>query len=45
MEEGVGDDGGPRVGPGDLHELADHLGPQDAPVLVAQLDEHLALAV
>ena len=38
VEEGVGDDGGPRVGPGDLHELGDHLRSEDAAVLVAQVD-------
>mgnify|MGYP001192777261 CR=1 FL=1 len=38
VEEGVGDDRGPGVRPGDLHELGDHLGPEDAPVLVAEVD-------
>ena len=38
VEEGVGDDRGPGVCPGDLHELGDHLGPEDAPVLVAEVD-------
>jgi hypothetical protein len=27
VEEGVGDDGGPRVGAPHLHELGHHLGP------------------
>ena len=31
--------------PGDLHELADHLGPEDAAVLVAQLDGLRVLGV
>ena len=38
MEEGVGDDGGAGVRGAHLHELGDHLGAQDAPVAVAQLD-------
>ena len=38
VEEGVGDDRGPGVRPRDLHELGDHLGPEDAAVLVAQVD-------
>ena len=38
VEEGVGDDGGPGVGASHLHELGDHLGPEDAAVLVGQLD-------
>ena len=38
VEEGVGDDGGPGVRASDLHELGDHLGAQDAPVLVRQKD-------
>ena len=38
VEEGVRDDGGPGVRARDLHELGDHLGPQHAPVLVAQVD-------
>lgn len=38
VEEGVGDDGGPGVCAGDLHELGDHLGSEDAAVLVAQVD-------
>ena len=45
MEESVGDDGGPGVRPGDLHELADHLGAEDAAVLVAQLDRLRVLGV
>ena len=42
VEEGVGDDGGPGVRAGDLHELGDHLGPEDAAVLVRQLDRLLS---
>lgn len=38
VEEGVGDDGGPVVGAPGLEEPADHLGPEDAAELVAQLD-------
>ena len=38
VEEGVGDDRCPGVRPGDLHELGDHLWPEDAAVLVAQVD-------
>ena len=38
VEEGVGDDGGAGVRGAHLHELGDHLGAQDAPVAVAQLD-------
>ena len=38
VEEGVGDDRRPGVGPGDLHELGDHLRSEDAAVLVAQVD-------
>ena len=38
VEEGVGDDSGPGVRAGYLHELGDHLGPEDAAVLVAQVD-------
>ena len=45
VEESVSDDGRPRVGPGDLHELADHFGPEDAAVLVAQLDRLRILCI
>ena len=38
VEECVGDDRGPRVRGAHLHKLGDHLGPEDAPVLVTQLD-------
>lgn len=37
VEEGVGDYGGPVVGAPSLQEPADHLGPENAPELVAQL--------
>ena len=36
MKEGVGDHSGPGVGSGNLHELGDHLGPEDAAMLVGQ---------
>ena len=38
VEEGVGDDGGSAVSRSHLHELGEHFGTEDAPVLVRQLD-------
>ena len=43
MEEGVRDDRGPGVRGSHLHELRDHLGPEDAAVGVAQLDGPVAV--
>ena len=45
VEESVGDNGCPRVRSGNLHELADHLGTQDAAVLITQLDGLRILSV
>ena len=45
MEESVRDNGGSRVRAGDLHELGDHLGTENAAVLVAQLDRLRVLGV
>ena len=42
VEEGVGDDGGARVGRAHLHELGEHLLAEDAAVLVRERDGPVA---
>ena len=45
VEESVSDDGCPRVSPGNLHELADHFGAEDAAMFIAQLDRLRILCI
>ena len=45
VEESVSDDRRSRVRPGNLHELADHLRPENTSVLIAQLDRLRILRV